>query len=380
MFIFLALLLFLVTLPGTLELLGLTLAALFPPLFPLQNRGLVSGLRLIVIVPAYNEERSIERTLRSLKGCNGEVDILVVADNCTDQTATRALALNVRVFEYSDSAHRGKDNALRYALKQLSTENYDAYVIVDADTVVEPNFIEIIREAFAKKADAVQTCNLQLDRNTLTSRLTKIAMMAFNILRPLGREHLALSAGCFGNGFGISRATLDAVPWNVRSVVEDVAYHLQLVRAGFRVKFLEKTVVYAETPPDSRALLSQRSRWEGGRLQLLRNEGPMLLKEILKGNGRLLEPLMELMTLPLSFQALLLLLLVALPVPLAQYYGLFGLAVIVFHVLAALWHCGGQWRDLCALLFAPFYLIWRLFNISSLRPSGEWTRTKRSGE
>ncbi len=378
-----AILLIVVSLPGTIELLGLTLAALFSKRSSKATGKSASNLKLAILIPAYNEELRIVHTLDSLQQCRGEADILVIADNCTDQTASLAKAHGAAVIERTDRAQRGKDFALSFAFDSPLLKNYDAFLIVDADSLVAPNFITLIQETFEKGADAVQVRYIQRDdQASLKARLLKVGILAMNVLRPLGRQHLGLSVGCFGNGFAIRRSILQAVPWKVRSIVEDAAYHLELIRAGFSVQFLEQTEVLAEPPADVSSFYSQRLRWEGGRLHLLKNQFFPLIKEILQGKWRFSEPLLDLLTLPLTYHCFVLLLLLLLPF--ARFYALFALAVVLFHLLATIWRCGGEWRDVLALFAAPFYLLWRLFHIGFLweaisRPL-EWTRTKRPGE
>ena len=91
------------------------------------------------------------------------------------------------------------------------------------------------------------------------------AFVAFNVVRARGRARLGLSAGIFGNGFGLHREVIQEVPFNANSVVEDLEYHLNLVRAGIRVEFLNSASVLGEIPVGGRGAATQRSRWEGGK-------------------------------------------------------------------------------------------------------------------
>ena len=122
------------------------------------------------------------------------------------------------------------------------------------------------------------------DESTRT-RLMNVALMAFNVLRPRGRSRFGMSAGILGNGFGLSRACLERVPYTARSVVEDLEHHLELVKDGMRVEFVDDTWVKADFPVGERGADTQRARWEGGRFRMVREHAPRLLGEIVRGRA-----------------------------------------------------------------------------------------------
>ena len=129
-------------------------------------------------------------------------------------------------------------------------------------------------------------------------------MLAMNVLRPLGRERLGCSVGLFGNGFAVRREALEQVPFSGGSITEDLDYHLRLVHAGYRARFVDSTTVWAEAVTHSRESASQRIRWEGGRLHAGADTGcPRLVRGIAAGRLRLVEPLLDLLTLPLAYHA-----------------------------------------------------------------------------
>ncbi|MEM7203370.1 MAG: glycosyltransferase family 2 protein [Planctomycetota bacterium] len=374
------------TLPGTLVLLMLSLAALLPRRRPLVPARDPATLRLCVVVPAHNEESGIGRTVQSLLACEGAdvgVEIVVVADNCADDTAGAARRAGARVIERRDPERRGKGWALDFAFAQLGEEPWEAFAVVDADTVVEPHLLRQLRAAFVAGADAAQVRYSTLDHErSLRTRLLHIAFLGINVVRPRGRERLGLSAGIVGNGFALSRATLDRVPYRAAtSIVEDLEYHLRLVRAGQRVRFVDDVAVRSEMPSGGAAAESQRTRWEGGRLLVLRENAAALLGDLLRGQWRLLEPLGDLLLLPLAFHVLLLMLTLAVPVDLIRLYAAGGLGVVALHVLAAVRVGGGGLRDLWSLAAAPGYVVWKLLILGRIgraaRRSQEWVRTER---
>lgn len=378
--------LILLTLPGTLELAMITFAGILPSRDRLPKGTVTRIAKVAVVVPAHNEAAAIVRCVRSISACtlpdSVELQIVVVADNCTDATAELARGANARVLVRSDSAKRGKGFALQYAFQILLDEGFDAVLVIDADSVVDSNLLlEVVRE-FRSGADGVQVRYVVLNpQDSLRARLMNVAFMAFNVLRARGRERMGLSVGIFGNGFGLARATLEAVPYDSHSLVEDLDYHLQLVKAGRKVVFVEGAHVRGEMPAGGRGAATQRARWEGGRLRTAVQNLPELLAGVVAGKLRLLEPSLELLLLPLAFHVTLLGLTALMPFSLARIYALFALALVAVHVVTGILVGGGDCRDFRALLWAPFYVAWKLFalpkTLQSARSVAPWIRTDR---
>jgi hypothetical protein len=208
-----------------------------------------------------------------------------------------------------------------------------------------------------------------------------IALMAFNILRARARDRMSISVGIFGNGFALSSTTLKAVPYEAFSLVEDLEYHLRIVDLGRQVVFADRTEVRADMPAGRRGASSQRARWEGGRLRVAMQCIPWLLNGVAHGDLRLLEPLMELLLLPLAFHVAILGAAVAIPFEPARIYGLCALVVVAIHVVGAVIIAGGDWKDLVTLLIAPVYVAWKItatpIILRAARGGAPWIRTAR---
>lgn len=386
----------LATLPGTIELALLTGASLFPARKPpVTGEGL---RRLAVVVPAHDEENGIARCVRSLLRCEApraELVILVVADNCSDRTAEVARAAGadarpgatVEVLERFDTERRGKGYALELAFETLlaAHADLDAAMVVDADTEVDRNFLTAAERWFAAGADGVQSRYTVLNADASEkTRLMNVALMAFNVLRPRGRARLGLSAGILGNGFGLSRHCLQTIPYTARSVVEDLEHHLELVREGFKIEFMDETSVRADFPVGEKGADTQRARWEGGRLRMIREHAPKLLREVLRGRVALTEPLLELLLLPLAMHVAGLGVVLLVPFPPTQLYAAAGLSLVVAHVLAALVVGKADAGDVRALARAPLYVLWKAKLLPKIAEAAseeqEWVRTARAAE
>lgn len=379
-------LLVLLSLPGTLELAVLTLAGLLPKRVRQANSARIIIRKIAVIIPAHNEAAVIARCVKSVAAClqpeGAETETVVVADNCSDATPDIARDGNARVMIRSDLEKRGKGFALRFAFKRLVEEGFHAFLVVDADSVVDSNFLVEVVRLLRSGADAVQTRYAVLNYDaSLRTRFMNIALMAFNILRARARDRMSISVGIFGNGFALSSTTLKAVPYEAFSLVEDLEYHLRIVESGRQVVFADRTEVRADMPASRRGASSQRARWEGGRLRVAIQCIPRLLKSLARGDLRLLEPLMELLLLPLAFQAAILGAAIAIPFEPTRIYGLCALVVMAIHVVGAVIIGGGDWKDLMTLLIAPVYVAWKIavapLILRAARTGTPWVRTAR---
>jgi cellulose synthase/poly-beta-1,6-N-acetylglucosamine synthase-like glycosyltransferase len=384
----LAVIFFLVTAPLVLELVVLTTASLLPGRdSDLRRRADGPLRRLTFIVPAHNEGLLVERCVKSLVAqldtASGQRNsLLVIAHNCQDDTAVRAMAAGADVVRLDDPLQRGKACALRFGIAQALNAGAEAVVIIDADSIVAPGFVLRVQSALSSGADAVQCAYRVLPAsNDASPTLTGIAFQGFNLVRPLGRERLGLSAGIFGNGFGLCREVLDRVPYSADSVVEDLEYHIQLVAAGIRVRFVPDATVFGEMPAGGAGSQTQRARWEGGRLLMLKAYPRRLLREIQRGHYRLIEPLLDILSLPLAMGVLVLLLALCIPCTWLRWYATISLLVIAGHFIAAVKAGPHFWRGLGVLLMVPKYILWKIALMPKIlinsRRNASWVRTHR---
>ncbi len=377
-----------VTLPVTVELAVLTVAYLLPrrkPAWTSTCAGSIADLDLAVIVPAHNEELMIGRAIESLRASAAfsRTRVVAIAHNCSDRTAEQAAAAGAEVLVYDDRNARGKGFALRFGLEQVFAQGADAALVVDADSVVSHNLIDVVRSALGRGADAVQ-CRYDMSRSGDRPRsgLAALALRGFNLIRPAGRDRLGLSSGILGNGFAIRKSVFSEIPYRALSLVEDLEYHIHLVLAGKRVEFLAQARVSAELPNSAAGEATQRSRWEGGRFGAARQWIWPLAKQVLRGRLRLTEPLADLAGLPIAYAAFLLLISLALPCAWLRMYAAVALSVIALHVITAAWAGDDFLMELRLLLTTPVYILWKLRLIPRLlrgsSGSAAWIRTERA--
>lgn len=119
--------------------------------------------RFAILIAARNEETVIGSLIDSIQACDypmDQVDIYVGADNCTDRTAQIARQHGAIVYERADTTHVGKGYVLNFLLdkiKHVRNEQYDAYIVLDADNILDPGFLRAINQTYTDGHEIV-TC------------------------------------------------------------------------------------------------------------------------------------------------------------------------------------------------------------------------------
>src|SRR5262249_48900736 len=147
---------------------------------------------------------------------------------------------------------------------------YDAFVILDADSVVSSNFLSEMNAQFCAGNRVIQSFNdISNPVESWTASLRYIAFCLICYLRPLGRSALGLSAGLCGNGMCFACSIFEHFRWDPGSPAEDGEFHMQLLKAGHRVIFAPRAHVYSQMATSLRVAWSQNVRWERGKLELM---------------------------------------------------------------------------------------------------------------
>lgn len=246
-----------------------------------------------VIVPAHNEETTLPELMRSLQALDyprPRYDVWVIADNCTDRTATIARRWGAECLERRDETHRGKGYALAYGFQRLCGASYDAIVVVDADCVVSRDLLRELARRLASGSSALQTSYRLTAQPGLWSTWLVVENLLEDRLFYGAKERLGLPTLLRGTGMCFTREALRRVPFDCGSITEDVEYTLRLLRAGIEPRFVPEAEVASASPRTLSQMAQQRQRWSAGHMGLALREAPRLLREGLRSrNLRLCE-------------------------------------------------------------------------------------------
>ena len=392
----LGLVILLVALPS-LSLLILTLAALGHKRSTCQlaEPGVALPLRVAVLVPAHNESTNVWPTITCLLEQLRPTDrLLVVADNCDDDTAAQARAAGALVVERHHTELRGKGFALAFGVDYLRADPPDVVLVVDADCVVSEGAVACIAQHCRATGKPVQMLNLMSagPGAGLKIRVLEFAQVMKNLVRPLGTFRLGGACPLMGTGMALPWALIANAKLATGHITEDLKLGLDLAVAGHAPQFLPQVRVSSAFPMDTGVAKTQKSRWEHGSLATMTEELPGLLLLALKtGKPALIVMAMDLLIPPVALYFLLLAAALGLSLVSATVWPVWQLAAVVASIaavafivaIALTWWCFG--RHLLSakeLLSTPVYALWKLpvYLAFFLKKRSGWVRTKRLTE
>jgi cellulose synthase/poly-beta-1,6-N-acetylglucosamine synthase-like glycosyltransferase len=320
--------------------------------------------KVAVILPAHNEEKCIGHTLTSIKAQLGNNDqVLVVADNCSDSTARIAREGGALVVERHDLMRRGKGFALDFGLQFLnSIRSFDVIIIIDADCSLGAHFIEILSSRCMRTNRPVQAAYLMGLAKEYQYNFGSIKVLAWrikNYIRPLGGQFLGFPCQLMGSGMAFPGNLLLKSKLATGSIVEDLKLGIDLAIEGHPPIFCPEAVILSDFPINSKAMHSQRRRWEHGYLSSMMRYIPVLIYQSARRRDlSLLAMAADLSVPPLALFSILSL-------------GAFSAALVLFIVTGLTWPILATSVP-TALLFATVIIIWfrhgrNLVSFSELR-------------
>jgi cellulose synthase/poly-beta-1,6-N-acetylglucosamine synthase-like glycosyltransferase len=255
--------------------------------------------RFAVLIPAHNEAKLIGHGVASVLACDYPSDmneVIVIADNCTDDTAARARAAHATVFERCDLTRRGKPFALDWMISRLDLDRYDAVVIVDADTTVHEQFLHAMDRHIAAGEQSIQGYFgvANPDENWLTRLSVVPASVKFRLHYP-GKQVLGLSCPLAGNGMCFSADVMRRFGWRAFSLTENWEYYVMLTLEGIMTTPAMDAVIYSQVAGSLELGKTQRLRWMKGQIETLgRYWRPLLFRGLTEPSLSKLDALIEL--------------------------------------------------------------------------------------
>ena len=241
-------------------------------LWPAADRRQPSGghSRLLVLIPAHDEEDALAATLHSLRQADYPPDrlqIVVVADRCRDQTAAVAGRGGAQCLERSNG-QPGKGAAIAWTVEQLrrTDTRFDALLILDADTIVDRDALLAFDAALRSGQEVQQGYNyLSNPWQSPFTRIIAVTSVLRNELFYAGKQRLGITSMLSGTGMCFSRRIIERLGWNAFSVGENWEFSVALLLAGERIHFNRHARVRAAESHGFRQASRQRLRWASGR-------------------------------------------------------------------------------------------------------------------
>lgn len=361
-----------------------------------SNRKIVLDIEqpdTLILMPAHNEALNISTTLKNLLPIlSDRVQILVVADNCDDNTAACVREVGIDVIERHAPKHRGKGYALAFGQDYLKFNPPECVIVLDADCETDPQSISDLARLSVQSGSPVQAQNL-IYCERLGGPMVQISNFAFwikNAVRQRGVSRMGGPALLGGTGMAFHWLLFEKLPLATSSIVEDLGLGIYLTKLGYPPIYLDQALVLSKAA-EEKDTINQRSRWEIGFLSMAREYGLKSLWEgLLSLNRKLFQLGLHLIVPPLALLFGLTLLMLALIIPLAVLAEntapsmlLVGSLIAAFICILIAWINGGyRYLNGIALFRLPLYLVWKIPIYLKL-VKGEvpaWKRTERKND
>ena len=351
-----------------------------------------------IIISARNEEAVIGQLIESVKQQNYPSDlvkIFVVADNCTDRTAQVARKAGAIVYERFNRELVGKGYALDYLFKkllQLGDRVCDAFLILDADNLLEENYLSEMNKTFDQGYKIVTGYrnSKNYDSNWISAGYSLWFMRESEYLN-YPRMLFGVSCAVSGTGFMVAEEIIRKnYGWKHFLLTEDIEFTIDTVISGQKVGYSQNAMLYDEQPTTFRQSWRQRLRWSKGYLQVFQRYGTRLLGGVLRGNfscfdmSMAIMPAFVLSTVSIASNLALAVwgvwtggsILIALQslgqMLLSMYLTLFVIGAITTVTERRHIHTGRARRVLYALTFPLFMFTYLPISLAALFSKGEW--------
>jgi cellulose synthase/poly-beta-1,6-N-acetylglucosamine synthase-like glycosyltransferase len=351
--------------------------------------------RLAILVPAHNESHHLVPTVKSLfvqLKQRGQGDrLIVIADNCSDDTARQARQAGATVIERIAALKRGKGYALAFGVDYLRPDPPDVVVVVDADCLLSDGALSAIAQVCQETGRPVQMPSLMYatEGAGLTIRTMEFAMLMKNFVRPLGSSQLGDACHLMGTGMALPWALIAKAQLATPHIVEDLMLGIDLASLGYPAVFLPAFPVTSTFMNNPDIVRKQKERWEHGYLQVMLAKLPSMITIAFRRRDLSLAVLALDLSIPpiaLYFMVLGTVLIgtgLAACFSAALYDALWTLLGVdvcfAMAIVLGWWFFGRRILTLSDLLKVPLYAIWKLpiYLTFILKKRARWIRTER---
>jgi 1,2-diacylglycerol 3-beta-glucosyltransferase len=328
--------------------------------------------RLVFLVPAHDEELLIAGCVRSLLDMtypSASRRIIVIADNCSDRTARVAREQGAESLIRVDPQAPGKPQAIAWALGQIALRDWDACVIVDADSIVARGFASGLAK-LAPLNDIAFQANFGV-LNEFETWLTRLGGLLsrcrYEVTYPL-KQSAGLNCPLTGNGMGLGTNLLIRDGWRAFSIAEDSELYAVYTEAGVSIRHASEANLFSQEARSLQQGATQRRRWLAGRIRIIREWAVRLVLSPHIGWHQKLDAFVELgLAIPVLHS------LVAVIVVVAALIGVGGtrgwwiaslaaasLSGVALTTIVVVWRHPQPWRTLFSFFMLPVYAGWRL--------------------
>lgn len=256
--------------------------------------------RFAILFPAYAEDAVIISSVNSFMEQNypkENYDVVVISDHMNDKTNEELSKLPIILLKinYKNSS---KAKALNFAIDNLDSSKYDIVVIMDADNITVPDFLNHINNTYAAGSNAIQAHRRAKNLNTDTAVLDAISEEINNSIFRAGHVRLGFSSALIGSGMAFDYKWFQENIKHVNSSGEDKELEALLLKQHIYIEYLDKVFVYDEKTQKSEAFNQQRRRWMAAQFHSLVHSFPDILEAISQRNFDYADKIVQWIMLP----------------------------------------------------------------------------------
>lgn len=258
--------------------------------------------RILVLFPCYKEDKVIENTVNSFLEQDyprDEFDVAVISDHMNEITnfklAQYPIILLTPNFEKSSKA-----NSLKYAMRHIPYKKYDIVVILDADNLVDKDFLQRINDVYAAGSKAIQAHRISKNRNTYTAILDALSEEVNNSIFRAGHVNLGFSSALIGSGMAMDYQWFKQHISQVSTAGEDKEFEALLMEDRIYVEYLNDVYVYDEKVQKKSVFNTQRRRWMAAQVNSLGLNFKKFFPALYHRNFDLADKIFQWMMLPRS--------------------------------------------------------------------------------
>lgn len=246
--------------------------------------------RIAAIIAARNESGVIAPLIESILNQHYPADlrdVFVVPNNCTDDTEQVARRAGARILNCTVPVH-AKGEAVSWAIDELLKypENYDAFIIVDADNLLDADYFQMANDALCAGAKVGQ--GYRDSKNYSDSWIAGCSSQFYWCMSRFynrSRNALNMSAALNGTGILLSADYMRQVGWHTSSLTEDLEFTAQCALSGVRIWWLGDARAYDEQPNRFIDSYKQRRRWSAGTVQCMRGYLGRLVRQAVRARS-----------------------------------------------------------------------------------------------
>ena len=330
--------------------------------------------RFVILIPAYKQDDVVEQAVVSILGQaypQRMFDVVVISDHQSEITNMRLAQYPITLLT-PDFAESSKAKSLQYAILNLPEfKIYDIVLVLDADNIVEQDFLAKVNDAFeAAATKAIQVHRISRNRDTAAARMGAVFEEINNAIFRRGHISLGLSAALAGSGTAFDFNWYKTNIMKAKTAGEDKELEALLLRQGYFIDYFDNIYVYGEKKRTTNKMNEQRGRWASQQLQNFARNIKFLPGAIFRKQYDLADKIIQWMLVPRTkMVGIIILMSVVLPfiyMTIALKWWLLGAIVLFFFALATPDYLVDEMWDK-TFLRSPLVSLWSLFSVKVLR-------------